>query len=105
MEKKGSPIGFLWPQEGCVMVPSPIGIVAGTKNMEGAKTFLRYSLSREGQREFVKAGFIPVRGDVKSPAGTPPLNQIKTLEVDYKWLVKNQKEIMKRFEKIAAKYQ
>ncbi|MEE9420075.1 MAG: ABC transporter substrate-binding protein [Desulfatiglandaceae bacterium] len=105
MEKKGSPIGFVWPQEGCVMVPSPIGIVADTKNMEGAKTFLRYSLSREGQREFVKAGFIPVRGDVEPPAGTPPLNQIKTLQVDYKWLVKNQKEIVKRFEKIAAKYQ
>ena len=73
--------------------------------MEGAKTFLRYALSREGQGEFIKAGFIPVRADVESPAGTPPLDQIKTLQVDYKWLVKNQKEIIKRFEKIAAKYQ
>lgn len=104
MKKKGSPIDFVWPEEGCVMVPSPIGIVAGTQNAEGAKTFLRYSLSREGQKEFVKAGFIPVREDVKPPKGTPPLAQIKTLKVSYKWLVKNQEKIVKRFEKIAAKY-
>jgi len=104
MKKKGSPIDFVWPEEGCVMVPSPIGIVEGTENAVGAKTFLRYSLSREGQKEFVKAGFIPVREDVKPPKETPPLAQIKTLKVSYKWLVKNQEEIIKRFEKIAAKY-
>ncbi|RKX72975.1 MAG: hypothetical protein DRP87_19730, partial [Spirochaetes bacterium] len=56
MKQKGSPIDFVWPKEGAVMVPSPIGIISTTDNFEASKRFVNYSISREGQHEFAQNG-------------------------------------------------
>jgi len=100
MIDKGSPINFVWPVEGAIMVPSPIGIVSATKKLEAAKKFIDYSISKEGQEEFAKNGFIPIRTDVAPPAGTPDLDDIKLMKTDWEWLRDNYSEIMQKFNDI-----
>ncbi|RKX73902.1 MAG: iron ABC transporter substrate-binding protein, partial [Spirochaetes bacterium] len=43
---------------------------------------------------------IPIREDVSPPAGTPELDKIKFLKVDWKWLRANYAEIIRRFNQI-----
>jgi len=100
MKDEGSPIDFVWPVEGAVSVPSPIGIIAVTKNLENAKRFVDYSISKDGQQEFARNGFIPIRKDVSPPAGTPDLDEIKLMKTDWEWLRDNYSDIMQKFNEI-----
>ncbi|HXG50688.1 MAG TPA: ABC transporter substrate-binding protein [candidate division Zixibacteria bacterium] len=98
--RKGAPLAIVWPAEGAISVPSPIAILKGTKNPEGAKAFVDYVLSREGQEFLVKQEVIPVRGDVAPPKGQPSAAQIKFLPIPYEWAAENASAIRERFEKI-----
>ena len=100
MKEKGSPIDFIWPVEGAVMVPSPIAIIASTKNLESAKRFVDYSISQGGQQEFARNKFIPITKDVATPAGTPDLEDIKLMKTDWQWLRDNYSEIIQKFNEI-----
>lgn len=82
---KGSPVDYVWPEEGAIFIPSPIAVMKGSKNPEAAKVFVNYVLSKEGQETLVELGsFIPVRPDVDPPAGAPALDKIKKLPTDWK---------------------
>lgn len=83
----GSPVDYVWPTDGAVFIPSPIAIINTSDNVETAKVFVDYTLSADGQRTMVELGnFIPVRADVDPPAGAPRLDQINSLEIDWKAL-------------------
>lgn len=82
---KGSPIDYIWPEEGAIFIPSPVAIMKDSKNPEAAKVFMNYVLSKEGQETLVELGsFIPVRPDVDPPAGAPALDKINRLPTDWK---------------------
>jgi iron(III) transport system substrate-binding protein len=97
--KKGAPLAIVWPSEGAISVPSPIAIIKGTKNPDGSKAFVDYVLSKEGQEFLVKQEVIPVRDDVKPPAGQPSAKQIKFLPIPYEWAADNAPAIREKFEK------
>jgi len=85
VKKKGSPIDYIWPEDGAVFIPSPIGILKDSKNPEAAVAFVNYLISKEGQQTLVKIGdFYPVRADVKSPVGAPDLGSIKIMPTNWK---------------------
>ena len=98
--KKGAPLATVWPSDGAISVPSPIAIIKGTKNPNGSKAFVDYVLSKEGQEFLVKQEVIPVRGDVKPPAGQPSAKQIKFLPIPYEWAADNAPAIREKFEKM-----
>ncbi len=98
--KKGAPLAIVWPSDGAVSVPSPIAIIKGTKNPNGGKAFVDYVLSKQGQEFLVKQQVIPVRGDVKPPAGQPSAKQIKMMAIPYEWAADNAPAIREKFEKI-----
>jgi len=82
---KGSPIDYVWPEEGAIFIPSPVAIMKSSKNPDAAKVFVNYVLSKEGQETLVELGnFIPVRPDVAPPAGAPALDKINKLPTDWK---------------------
>ena len=84
-KKKGSPIDYVWPEDGAVFIPSPIGILKDSKKSEAAITFVNYLLSKEGQQTLVKKGdFYPVRSDVAAPASAPDLDKIKIMPTNWK---------------------
>lgn len=77
LQLQGSPIALVYPDDGAVFLPSPIGIFAGTQREEAAKKFVDYVLSAEGQRALVRIGaYIPARLDVEGPAGAPSLAEL-----------------------------
>jgi iron(III) transport system substrate-binding protein len=96
---KGAPLSIIWPADGAISVPSPIAIIKATKNPNGSKAFVDYVLSKEGQEFLVKQEVIPVRGDVKPPAGLPSAKQIKFMPIPYEWAADNAPAIREQFEK------
>ena len=98
--KKGAPLATVWPSDGAISVPSPIAIIKGTKNPNGSKAFVDYVLSKEGQEFLVKQEVIPVRDDVKPPAGQPSAKQIKFMPIPYEWAADNAPAIREKFEKM-----
>lgn len=83
--EKKEPLKVIYPKDGIVMVPSPIGIFASTKNPEAAKAITDWWLSQEGQEAVVKGYMHSVRGDVKPPVGAPELKTLIPTAVKTDW--------------------
>ncbi len=70
----GFPVGFVYPSVTAI-VPANIALVANAKNAEGAKKFIAFTLSSEGQELLLdpKISRLPVLPAVykKAPAGYP----------------------------------
>ncbi len=94
---EGAPVAFLFPEEGAVTVASPLAIPAAAQNVEAARAFIDFIISREGQEVMVGKFFIPVRTDVDPPAGLPTAAEIVSLDIDYDWLAENDAELRERF--------
>jgi iron(III) transport system substrate-binding protein len=97
----GSPISYAVPQEGLVMVVSPIAILKGAQNPRGAEVLLDYVLSKECQRFMSESqSVVPVRSDVETPDGVPSLGELRSIESDPAFIKKNKGDIIDRFSRI-----
>ena len=97
-ENPDAPIDFVYPETGVVMVPSPIAIFKDASNVEGAKAFERYVLSRSGQallRDL--AGVVPVRLDVRPPAGIESITQLRVIQADPAWIQAHHDQVLSIF--------
>lgn len=98
LKAQGSPVDIVWPKEGAIFTPSPVGIVKTSKNVEASKAFVDYLLSQQGQQDMVEVGsFLPVRDDVTPPKGAPKLSEIKRFPLDWKDITARTDEIKKNF--------
>src|SRR5690606_10968849 len=79
---KGSPIEFLFPQEGVPAVTEPVAIMATAKNVEAAKKFVDFILSDVGQKLALKQGYLPAKAGVGRPDWLPEGTQIKIMPID-----------------------
>jgi len=89
-----APIDFVYPEAGVVMVPSPIAVFKDASNVEGAKAFERYVLSRTGQallRDM--AGVVPVRLDVPPPSDIESITQLRVIPSDPAWIHAHHEDI------------
>jgi len=97
---KGAHIAMVYPKE-MVVVPSPIAIFKTSDNMDAAKAFVEYMLSKEAQQKIADVGTIPVRNDVKIPEKyrlPSPEDAMKMgIKVDYLDTLKHKDEINKKF--------
>jgi iron(III) transport system substrate-binding protein len=75
----GTPIDYIFPEEGVVLVPSPIAITKDCQNLPAAKVFIDFILSKEGQEFLTAQGITPVRRDVTPPPGVPTITQMKVI--------------------------
>ncbi|HZS33576.1 MAG TPA: ABC transporter substrate-binding protein [Methylomirabilota bacterium] len=80
---KGSPIDFVFPAEGVTAVTEPVAILRTARNVEAARAFVDFLLSRDGQALATRQGYLPARRDVAPPPGFPPLAAIRILPVDF----------------------
>lgn len=103
LQKSGAPVDFVWPTDGAVSIPSPVAITAASKNIEGAKAFVDFTLSKNGQELLVKDGVIPVRPDVAPPKGMPTADKINMMPVPFQWAADNASTIRETFEKVMLK--
>lgn len=94
----GSPIDIIYPKEGSVLTPSPIGIMKTTANPSAAKVFLNYTLSAAGQQTLADNGFIPLHPDAKiTMEAITPDDIILMDTVDYTWIRENSLDIVETF--------
>lgn len=83
----GSPVDYVYPASGTVVIPSPIAITADASNPEAARAVVDYILSESGQQIIVEiGGFYPARTDVAQPTGAPALTAIRTIPVNWETL-------------------
>jgi len=100
---KGAHLEMVYPKE-LLMVPSPIAIFKDSKNMDSAKLFVDYVLTREAQQKVAEAGTIPVRSDVKMPEKynlpTPDDALRNGIHVDYAEVLSHKNETIQKFSEL-----
>lgn len=94
---EGAPVAFTFVDEGVLSLPSPLAIGKNARNVEAARVFVDFILSREGQQVLVDRHFLPVRDDVDPPKGLPSPAEIKALPVDYEWMAEHGSELREKF--------
>lgn len=92
LKAAGSPIELVYPDDGTVLLPSPIGIISTTEHLDAAKIFVDYVLSAKGQQALVDFGsYVPIRDDVEPPAGAPTMSELaaKSIDLSLEFLLNN----------------
>lgn len=98
----GGPVAIVYPEDGTVAAPDGIALLKGAPNLENAKKFIDWCLSKPVQEYLVDTmARRPVRTDCKDPKGLPPLTTIKTVPYDFGWAAKNKNDFVKKFVDIA----
>ncbi len=95
----GSPVDHIWPKEGAILIPTPIGVLKGAKNPEGARAFLRYLYSSDGQRLFVRQGYVAVLPGVEGPKDMPP-EKLEVILTDQAYIGKHREELKAKYREL-----
>ena len=100
---KGATLGFTYT-DSMLVIPSPVAIMAGTKNEEAAKLFVDFLLSKEGQECVAASYTLPVREDVEPRLDMglvhPDEAKERAMSLDYNALADNKEEYIERFTEI-----
>lgn len=97
---KGATLALVYPPE-MLVIPSPIAIFKGSPNVEAARKFVDFVLSKEGQTIIANEGTLPVRTDVavperfKLPAVSDAMK--RAIKVDYPQLMAEKEATIKKF--------
>jgi iron(III) transport system substrate-binding protein len=98
----GGPVAIVYPADGTGAARDGIALLKGAPNVENAKIFIDWCLSKPVQEYLVDTmARRPVRVDCKNPSGLPALSTIKTIPYDFGWAAKNNKEFVAKFVDIA----
>lgn len=100
VKNAGSPVEHIWPEEGALLVPTPIGILSDSKNPAGAKAFMDYMYTENAQKLFVKQGYISVLEGIEPPPGVPDMSTFKVLMPDFDYIAANRDLIRSEFERL-----
>lgn len=79
---KGSPVAFVFPDEGVSAVTEPVAILKTARNPAAAKAFVDFLLSPQGQKLAASQGYLPAHPEVTPPPGFPPRADIKLMAFD-----------------------
>jgi len=96
----GSPIDFVFPEEGVTYVTEPVAILDSAKNIDAAQKFVDFVLSQKGQELVLDMGYIPARNGMDVPAGFPSRDEIKLMAFDPAEALKNASGNKEKFAKI-----
>jgi len=98
--KKGAHIALYYPPE-LLIAPSPVAIFKGGRNLDAAKKFVDYLLSKEAQTLIAAEGTLSVRADVPSPEKLklpPAADALKrSIKIDYVKMMESKKDTIKKF--------
>ncbi len=95
--RDGSPVGFIFPEEGVTAVTEPVAILSTAGNVEAAQAFVNWQLSVEGQEFHVEQGYLPLREGVARPESFPADAEISIISADPAELLAESEETMRRF--------
>lgn len=97
----GANVGLIYPSEGTSAVPDGLAVIKGAKNMENAKAFVDFAVSKDVQ-DMLQSEFKrrPVRTDGAEATGIPASKDIKLVDYDFDWASENKDAVMKKFNNI-----
>ncbi|MDC7244993.1 MAG: ABC transporter substrate-binding protein [Sphaerochaetaceae bacterium] len=96
-QRAGANLRVVYPVEGSSKVPSPIAIVKGAKNMENAKKFVNFILSKDVQSLMGDLNRRTVRNDIELPEIMVPNDELGDIPYDTVWVGANKDRIMNQW--------
>ena len=103
---KGATLALVFPPE-MLVIPSPIAVFRNSPNVDAAKKFVDFVLSKDGQVIIANEGTLPVRADVKVPDRykLPPVDEAmkRAMKIDYKQIMAEKEATIKKFTDIMQK--
>lgn len=102
LAEKGSPIALEYPTDGVPYISQPAGIFQDAANQDAAKKYVDFLVSKRGQEIAVQQQYLPVRGDVGTPAGAPALADLNLLNPDLAEISASQPDAVKRFNELVG---
>ena len=90
----GKPVAAIFPDEaedGVLVIPNTVALVAGAPHAENGKKLIDYLLSPAVERRFAASpsANIPVRATVETPDHVRRLESIRRMEVDFAAVARN----------------
>ncbi len=84
LKAEGYPIVSVFPQDGTPWWPSPVAILKGAENLDGAKAFVDWCLSEKGQ-EILRDNCprVPVREGIEPPECLAAIKEAKLQDIDF----------------------
>jgi iron(III) transport system substrate-binding protein len=96
-KEKGSPVDFVFPQEGVSAITQPVAVLKTSRNTDAAKAFVAWQLSDEAQRQSVAQGYFPIFDDIPPPKGYPPASSLRIISGDLNAMLANDEQNKRRF--------
>ncbi|MDR2503145.1 MAG: ABC transporter substrate-binding protein [Deltaproteobacteria bacterium] len=97
---KGAPLALIYPPE-LLLAPSPVAIFKSSSNLDAAKLFVDYLLSKEAQTLIAAEGTLSVRTDVqnKPEHKLPPAADAlkRAIKIDYLQMMASKETLIKKF--------
>ncbi len=93
-EKSGENLEVVYPAEGTSKVPGPIAIIKGAKNLEHAKKFVDFILSKEVQAMMGGIYRRTVRTDIVLPSHMVPNEKLGDIPYDPVWVGQNKDRLL-----------
>ncbi|WNL38541.1 ABC transporter substrate-binding protein [Halomonas sp. PAMB 3264] len=97
---KGSPVAFVFPDEGVSAVTEPVAIMADADNVDAAQQFVDFVLSQEGQELVSGQGYLPARDGTAPPDGFPARDTIELMPVDTAQALEQEEALKARFSEL-----
>lgn len=96
--RDGAPVKIIYPKEGTVYLDAGVEVIKGAKNMENAKKFVDFVISKEAQDAFgSQLTNRPLRKDAKVGDHMKPLSEIKVIKEDENYVKEHREEIIKKY--------
>lgn len=81
-QQNGSPVAFIYPEDGVSFITEPVAIMSTARNVPAAQAFVDFLLSKEGQELTARQGNPPLHPEVAPPPGVRPASEIRLLPLD-----------------------
>ena len=93
----GSPVDFVFPDEGVTAVTEPVAILETAGNVAAAQAFVDWQLSEAGQRFHVSQGYLPILEGIDPPEVFPDMDDLHVITADPAMLMEQDEDIKQRF--------
>ncbi len=96
---EGSPVDYVYPASGSVLVNTPLCIVNSedAEVIEAAKTFVNYMFEVDTQKLFVEQGYVPMNSAAAEGTNVPTYDQIKVLPATVDFMQENTSDMQAKF--------
>ena len=96
--KSGAPIKVVYPEDGTMVICGCIAIIKDAPNMDNAKKFIDFAMSRKAHQMFDSHSRRSTRIDVDPPKEMTPLSEIKYIPFDAQYALDEKNEFLSKWQ-------